>query len=472
MKLRPLAIVLGTVTISACSMGEGNTPDVVELTPPAPVVVTPTPSQELKQLIQAASPDGTLQSFIIPDSDDLANIPQDPLNPLTPQTVKLGKLLYHETGLAGEGKTGREGTWSCASCHHAGAGFKSGNVQGIGDGGEGFGARGEMRIMDTSISDDSLLDVQPRASATILNVAFQDVMLWNGQFGNSPGSVNEGIDPQILSTPDTPKVANETQLSGIEVQAIAGSGVHRMEIGEDSILTTNDEYIQMVTDAVLSNPTFAERSLEQVAALSIAAFERTVLANQAPFQRWLRGDETAMAPSEIRGAKVFFGEGNCSACHTGPALSSPVGASADEMFMAVGFADLDIYNVIHGEVPDNARLGRGGFTGNEEDNYKFKIPPLYNLAQSDFFGHGNSFYSVRQVVEYKNEAIPDNKDVGDLDPRFVPLGLNEQQIDDLVQFIEVSLRDDNLERYQPESLPSGKCIINDDVSSRIDLGCY
>lgn len=470
MKLKPIALSLVTLTLTACggaATEDVNTPTPSPVLPPA----IESSSTQLKQLIQSQSPDGTLQSFVIPDSQDYTNIPQDPLNPITAEKVVLGKFLFHETGITEAGNTGREGTWSCASCHHAGAGFKSGNAQGIGDGGDGFGARGEMRMMAMSVEDDSLLDVQPRSSVTILNVAFQDVMLWNGQFGNSEGSVNSDVDPSALMTEGTPKVANETGHSGIEVQVIAGSKVHRMNIGEGSILETNEEYVEMIRKAVDSSPMFTDRPLEYVAAMSIAAFERTVLANRAPFQEWLRGDETAMSPSQIDGAKVFFGKGNCSACHTGPALSSRVGATEEEMFMSIGFADLDAYNVIHGEVPEAARLGRGGLTGNPEDNYKFKVPPLYNLVQSDFLGHGNSFNSVRAVVEYKNAAIPENPMAENIDPRFVPLNLTDTEIDNLVEFIEDALRDDDLTRYEPESLPSGKCIINDDLNSRYDLGC-
>ena len=474
MKLRTLAIAISTVTLAAC--GGGTELEIIEPTTSVPAPIDPIvqSSNELEDLIRAASADGSLQAFVIPASDDYSNIPQDPNNALSETKVILGKLLYHETGLATKSETSMQGTWSCASCHHAAAGFKSGNAQGLGDGGVAFGIRGEMRMADPNIVDTSIIDHQPRSSPTILNVAYQDVMLWNGQFGNSEGSVNATIDPAVLATEGTPKAANATGYSGVEVQAIAGSVVHRMDIGPDSILQSNSEYAEMVQAVRANNDDVSEVELAELAALSIAAFERTVLANQAPFQQWLRGDRQAMRHSEIEGAKVFFGKGQCSSCHSGPALSSRVGASADQMFMSLGFADLDAYNVVMSQIEFDAasRLGRGGFTGDEQDNYKFKIPPLYNLAQSEFFGHGNSFKSVREVVEYKNAAIPENPMAENIDPRFVPLNLTEQEIDNLVMFLEGALRDDNLERYVPETLPSGLCPVNNDEQSRIDLGCY
>lgn len=464
MNLRPIALALSTLTLAACGGATTEQPVSVSapVSSPDPVTVS---ANELDTLI------GDFNSYIIPNSTDYDSIPQDPRNRITASKVQLGQMLYHETGVTTAGSTGREGTWSCASCHNAKAGFKAGIAQGIGDGGDAYGFAGEMRIVAPDVNP-IVVDHQPVSSPTVLNVAFQDVMLWNGQFGNAEGSINADIDESILSTAGTPKEENALGYSGVEVQALAGIGVHRLNMGEGSIVETNDDYQRMIQAVREKNADTDGLTLHQVAALSIAAFERTVLANQAPFQAYLRGDREAMGHAEIEGAKLFFGKAGCSACHSGPALSSPVGASEGEMFMAIGFADLDRYNMTHSPIAedDASRLGRGGFTGKEEDNYKFKIPPLYNLANADFFGHGNSFTSVREVIEYKNAAIP-QKYVDNLDPRFVPLNLTAQEIDNLVVFIEDALKDDDLTRYEPESLPSDKCIINDDLNSRYDLGC-
>ena len=356
------------------------------------------------------------------------------MNPITTEKVEIGKLIFHDPAFATEGIALRERTWSCASCHHARAGFKSGMIQGIGEGGEGFGVKGETRAWHDPEIGDQDADVQPVTSPTVLNVAYQDVMLWNGALGNaSNGIINVGIDPDRLMTPDTPKVANEEGLSGVETQSIAGTGVHRLgtfprEL-EDSV------YYQMILDAF---PEYSRDELAKGATRSIAAFERTVLANQSPFQKWLRGDAWAMSDQEIRGAEVFFGDGNCTGCHQGPALSSSVSATADQVFFAIGFSDLDV-NTIIGNVPDDVRLGRGGFTGVETDNYKFKVPQLYNLADINVYGHGGSFSSLRDVVEYKNDAVAQNDaSIEYLDHRFQPLNLTTQQIDDLVVFLETS----------------------------------
>ena len=460
---RRLATLIFLFGIVGCSRGGDNSVEASIL----PAVETPPVTTLLVDLMVTASPTQSKDFYLLPESDDFDNIPQDPLNPLTQEKVDAGKLIYHDPAFATEGVALRAKTWSCATCHHARAGFKSGLIQGMGEGGEGFGLKGETRTWHDPDIGTQDADVQPVTSPTVLNVAYQDVMLWNGALGNaSNGIINAGIDPERLMTEGTPKEANREGLSGIETQAIAGTGVHRILAFPPELEET--DYYQMLLDAF---PEFSRDELNKSSTRAIAAFERTVLANKAPFQQWLRGDEFAMSQKEIYGAEVFFGEGGCVACHQGPALSSPVGATADQVFFAVGFSDLDVNEII-GEVAEGVRLGRGGLTGQEADNYKFKVPQLYNLADINVFGHGGSFTSVREVVEYKNAGVAQNDaSIPNLDYRFVPLNLSSTQIDDLVEFLEVSLRDPDLMRYEPTSLPSGLCVINDDQTSKYDLGC-
>ena len=457
-------ILISTFTMGLIGCGGGGSNEPLSQNP---IVGTPPDTTTLTDLMISASLTKSKDFYLLPDSDDFDNIPQDPLNPLTQAKVDVGKFIYHDPAFATEGIALRAKTWSCATCHHARAGFKSGLIQGMGEGGEGFGVKGETRVWHDPEIGAQDADVQPVTSPTVLNVAYQDVMLWNGALGNaSNGIINVGIDPDRLMTEGTPKEANREGLSGIETQAIAGTGVHRI-LGFPPELEETD-YYQMLLDAF---PEFSRDELGKSSTRAIAAFERTILSNKSPFQMWLRGDEFAMSKKEISGAEVFFGDGGCVVCHQGPALSSPVGATSDQVFFAVGFDDLDTNDII-GEVADGVRLGRGGLTGDPVDNYKFKIPQLYNLADINVFGHGGSFTSVREVVEYKNEGVAQNDaSTSNLDYRFVPLNLSSSQIDDLVEFIEVSLRDPDLMRYEPTSLPSGLCVINNDETSRSELGC-
>ena len=128
-------------------------------------------------------------------------------------------------------------------------------------------------------------------------------------------------------------------------------------------------------------------------------------------------------------------------------------------FHALGMNDLDgSYDPSNvdlarfgGTVPANFRLGRGGFTGMASEHYQFKTPQLYNLKDSPFYGHGASFQTVREVIEYKNKAIRENLLVpkAKLAPKFRPRGLAPSQIDALDAFISDALYDANLMRYFP-----------------------
>ena len=209
-----LTVAVSTALLSACSGGVDN-PSVHD-----PVVVTPPPTtipvdpavesrDNLLTLLDSTSPTGSYEVYILPASDDFDNIPQDPSNEITAEKVALGKLIYHETGITDGNIAGMEDTFSCASCHNAQNGFKSGIRQGIGEGGIGF----DHRMIAEGINPEDA-DVQPVTSPTVLNTAYQEVMLWNGQFGNEVGGiVNIGIDPDRHFTEGTPKEANLRNLS-------------------------------------------------------------------------------------------------------------------------------------------------------------------------------------------------------------------------------------------------------------------
>jgi len=402
-----------------------------------------------------------LSDFRLPEATDINAIPADPLNKITHEKIALGKMLYHEPGLGlSPNNAIGEGTYSCASCHFASAGFQAGLVQGIGEGGIGIGAKGEGRVKSPDYAEIDL-DVQPIRSPAALNVAYQRIMLWNGQFGAT--GMNAGTESQW--TPGTPKEVNNLGYEGVEIQAIAAQDVHNLVVNEDVVTTLG---YKEFFDQAFSDWDAADRYSAEAAGLAIAAYERSLLASEAPFQNWLRGNATAMSDLEKEGAILFFGKAKCASCHTGPALNS-------EAFYAFGMRDLDHNSeeVFKTDHTNPEHLGRGGFTGRASDNYKFKVPQLYNLKDSPFMGHGGTFRSVRDVVAYKNEGVKENPRVPDsqLAPQFEPLGLSEEEIDAITAFLETGLYDPNLARYEPSSLPSGNCFPNNDSQSRADLGC-
>ena len=413
---------------------------------------------ELESILFESSNNVGMSFYVLPNETDYSSIPQDPNNPITKTKVDLGKLLYHETGLGIKAeKSVGMGTYSCASCHHSKAGFQAGKRQGIGDGGVGFGFLGEARGFHEAYTSENA-DIQPIRSPSSLNTAYQNVMLWNGQFGSK--GLNQGTEAQW--TEGTPKAINNLGFEGLETQAIAGMSVHRMEVNVNLV---NELNYKPLFDDVFSDIPIEERYTNINAGLAIAAYERTLLANKAPFQKWLRGDSNAMSENEKNGAILFFGKAQCVQCHNGPSLAST-------MFSAIGMNDLTGSDVF-GEISIGNKKGRGGFTMNPNDDYKFKVPQLYNIVSNGSFGHGASFKSVEEVVRYKNAAVKENIDVpiANIDENFVSLGLTDDEINLIVLFIENSLQDNDLSRYVPINVFSGNCLPNNDSQSKDDLGC-
>ena len=415
---------------------------------------------QLRDALVAAADGQGPEFFAMPR--DLAAIPHDPRNPLTPEKVELGRFLFHETALAvNPWREEGRGMYVCASCHHPASGFQVAVPQGISEGGVGFGRYGERRRLDPRYAPDEA-DMLPIRVPPTLNGAWQEAVLWNGQFGAT--GVNAGTEAQW--DPTTPIGTNALGYEGLETQAIAGLAVHRMADGPAAVAADYPEY-RALFDAAFPDRPEGERATRETAGLAIAAYGRTLLANQAPFQRWLRGETEAMSTAQKRGAIVFFGKAACATCHTGPALNSMT-------FHALGMGELLGPGVLSPFNPkDPVHLGRGGFTGRDEDLYRFKTPQLYNLADHVFFGHGASFNSIREVVEYKNAAVSESETVPNdrLSEHFRPLGLTEDEIDDLVMFLSRGLYDPDLARYLPARIPSGQCFPNNDPESRRDLGC-
>src|SRR5690606_9168131 len=134
-----------------------------------------------------------------------------------------------------------------------------------------------------------------------------------------------------------------------------------------------------------------ERYTLTTTSFAIAAYFRTIFTNQAPFQKWLKGDHEAMTDQQKRGALLFFGKAGCSNCHKSPSLNAM-------NFFAIGVNNLyQGNNEVFRTGPDDKRnFGRGGFTENPEDNNKFKVPQLYNLKDVGFYFHGASKNSLRE----------------------------------------------------------------------------
>ena len=411
----------------------------------------------LKEMVSNSAATNSLDYWILPESDDFNSIPQDPKNPLTTEKVALGKLLFYETAFGTEATdVASIGTYSCATCHLPSAGFRPGSAQGIADGGVGFGINGEERVRNVSYQESDM-DVQGARPLSLLSVAFVENTMWNGSFGST--NVNEGTEHLWVGDLEP----NNLGLHGMEAQNIEGIEVHKMHYDVD-IITENG--YKPLFDLAFADVPEDDRYNNLRASFALSAYLRTLFPNKAPFQDWLKGDPFAMTEEEKAGAMLFFGKAACTGCHSGP------GFSAVE-FHAIGVNDMFQRPSFGTSAGDLRNFGRGGFTGLSEDNYKFKVPQLYNMRDTKFYFHGSSKTNLRDVVEYFNEGIGENSNVPaeQISDKFNPLFLSDEEVDQLTAFLDNALRDPDLMRYQPEAVLSGNCFPNGDFQSKLDLGC-
>lgn len=420
-----------------------------------------TSDTELERTLIRLSESGSLDDYILPDVSNLAGIPAGIGNPLTEEKVELGKLLFHETALGRDAiNPAMVRTFSCSSCHIVEAAFTPGAPQGVADGGLGFGTDGNGRVK-SHLYEDREVDAQGARPLSMLGVAYVTNSMWAGRFGAR--GANAEFE-HLWGVHDPSTELNHLGLDGLEAQNIDGTITHRMST--DAYLLDTIGYRRLFDRAF---PDFEGEARYGRVAMSFAlsAYIRTLLPNQAPWQKWLRGDKDALTETEKKGASLFFGKAGCYRCHNGPALNG-------NTFQALGVNDLDQTLGGGSTGPtDNRNLGRGDFTRRAEDMFKFKVPQVYNVKDMPFYFHGSSKTSLQEVLEYKNAGVPENDRVprANISDFFHPLNLTDQELHELKEFMAHGLYDPNLQRYVPEEVLSGNCFPNSDPQSRLDMGC-
>jgi cytochrome c peroxidase len=417
--------------------------------------------QELKTLLNQYSTTGDAKWYIMPESDDYKNLPnQDIKNPITAAKAVLGEMLFFETGIGvSPKKTMSMETYSCGSCHIPEKTFTAGRFQGIADGALGFGSHGEGRAINPWY-DGTEVDAQGARPLPMVNLAYVRNPLWNGSFGSF--GMNVGTE-SLWGVADTLTKINKENREGLEAVIPRALVVHRQVINKE--LMDKLGYTNLFNKAFPAVPE-NERYTMRTASDAIAAYFRTILTNEAPFQKWLKGDNEAMTDNQKAGALLFFGKAKCVNCHNSPSLNG-------QRFAAIGVKNLDQMNYLVYKTNDGRANGRASFTLNDNDLYKFKVPQLYNLKDVGFYFHGSSKTSLKDVVKYFNNGLPENPLIpaSKIDPFFGPLNLSDIEVDQLTDFLENGLYDANLLRYKPGFILSGNCFPNNDNQSKLDMGC-
>jgi cytochrome c peroxidase len=284
-----------------------------------------------------------------------AELPVPADNPLTAEKVHLGKLLYFDPRLS------RDHTVSCATCHNPELGF--------GDG------------LPTSVGVDNQRGA--RNAPTVLNTAYHPHQFWDGRAAT--------LEEQALGPIENPiEMANTLEAA---VETIGKIEAYRR----------------------LFQEVFGTGVTAEGIAMSIAAFERTLLSGNSPWDRFNEGDETALGESARRGWELFKGRANCTSCHVGSLLT-----------------DFDFHNLGVGMNRADPDLGRYGVTQVEADKGAFKTPTLRDITKTAPYMHDGSVATLKEVIELYDRGGEPNPW---LDDSMEPLSLSNQEKADLLAFM-------------------------------------
>ena len=340
--------------------------------------------------------------------------PRLPLDaPMTPERVELGRHLFYDTRLSGNG------TQSCATCHIQALAFTDGRAQGIGSTGERH----------------------PRSAMSLVNVAYRDALTWANP---TLRSLEEQALVPMLGTDPV-----ELGLAGHEPRVYAA-------------LAASPVY-QRLFAAAFPPPPPADAHEDGIAplvttgnvALALAAFQRSIISFRSPYDRYrFHGDEEALTPAARRGMAIFFSRrGRCGGCHLGHTVSTDLGLNLDGGSKASTsplsdppvflFHNTGLYN-LPGPMPYPAdNTGMFAHTGEPEDAGRFRIPPLRNVGVTAPYMHDGSIAALGEVLDHyvAGGRAPNPRQSESIEP----LTLREDERRDLIAFL-LSLTDEALLR--------------------------
>ena len=314
------------------------------------------------------------------------------------------------------------------------------------------------------------LDSVARNAPGVIGAAFNNRLLMGG-FAGEPDESPGGLNP----------FAHPAQ----ENVALLLLDAHRMLEDQSAELQKFATYRKLFRDAFPEEAKQADATGDLDLLINdmnvfraTATFLRTTVTRDTPWDRFLAGENSALTPAQRRGARLFFtsarsGGAGCYTCHSGPMLNKQVndpdvagvGQFVEENFYNLGLADhpLQALNRVGRNQPNFRDDGRKEITGRDSDAFKFRVLTLRQLKDARFFFHNGSFTKVKDVVQYFNAGMPQDvgaATAGTLTTRFTfprghesprGLGLSEDQVDDLTDFIENGLYDPAFVHYDPKS---------------------
>ena len=275
-------------------------------------------------------------------------------NPTTSAKVELGKMLYHDPRLSSTG------TVSCSSCHNTMLGGEDNRPNSMGINGQTGG----------------------RSAPTVWNAAFNKVQFWDGRAesleAQAAGPVTNPIEMGMKSWDDV-----VTRLNSIE------------------------GYKKAFADAFGGNAISKDTATK-----AIAAYERTLITPNSPYDKYTSGEKSAMTEQQVRGMNKVA-ELGCTGCHSGPAFNGP------GMFQKFPVNSNGMYQAKYHFTKD---LGLAEVTKKSEDEHLFKVPTLRNIALTAPYFHNGAVKTLDEAVKVMAK-LQLNKD------------LSKEEIADIVAFL-------------------------------------
>jgi cytochrome c peroxidase len=338
-------------------------------------------------------------------ADALLGLPEVPIpedNPQTADKIALGSRLFNDLRFSATGDV------SCATCHAA-----------------------EKVFTDSPLSVSEGINklTGTRNAPTVVNAAYNRTQFWDGR---SPDLEDQALHPFV----------NPVEMALPDHDALL------------KIIRDDDAYVKAFREVF--GVSKGDISMNEVT-MAIAAFERTQVAGNSPFDRWyFGGEEDAISAAAVRGFATFLGNGRCVSCHV---IEQDQALFTDHLFHNIGIGINDIQDKVPqlarafqvaknagADVdvavlsdPDTSDLGRFAVDDQLSSIGGFKTPTLRNIAMTAPYMHNGSLGTLREVVEHYNNGGVTN--AGDPVNPFLsggirPLNLTEQEIDDLVAFME------------------------------------
>jgi cytochrome c peroxidase len=275
-------------------------------------------------------------------------------NATTEEKVELGKMLYHDPRLSSTG------TVSCASCHNTMLGGEDNRPNSMGVNGQTGG----------------------RSAPTVWNSAFNAVQFWDGRAASleeqAAGPVTNAIEMGMKSWDEV--VARLRSIEGYQV-------AFEQAFGKDSISKDN-------------------------ATKAIAAYERTLITPNSPYDKYVSGDKSALTAQQVSGMNKVQ-ELGCTGCHSGPAFNGP------GMFHPFPIHSNPVYAAKYHFKDDK---GLAEVTKKSDDEHLWKVPTLRNIALTAPYFHNGAAKTLDEAVTVMGKTQLD-KD------------LSKEEVADIVAFL-------------------------------------